>query len=1109
MGRTTFLAVLLLLTASARSWGNEPPAAPVITEPATENQLLNFEDVHMETGPFQDPDPGDTHAATDWEIWTIVPNVRVWRAANKTGLERTHIHLGDGNFENSHAGATALLPQTSYVLRVRHKDSSGVPQSQWSPYSTRVFRTVSLTTVFGMELEDVRQTPQPTLVTTTGAALNLPGGSSPASIFIEGAAGELLAEIRGQGSSNMVVNPPALGEHVFVRVRVAAGLSSLSLPQTNITITDATGTDRTIYLPAVILNSFQTARFWVSSNGSTYSASASQTQPDFSSLARGAPVPWSAPPGFKVEIVATGFRLPVNLAFVPNPGPNPGDPLVYVNELYGTVKVVRRNGSVGTFASGLLNFNPSGDFPGSGEMGLTGIVVDPASHDLFVSMLHDDNGTLYPLVVRLHSNDGGQTAASITNVLHFVGEPQGASHQISNLKIGPDGKLLIHVGDGFNHDVPLDLESFRGKILRANLNGTAPADNPFYSGSGGITARDYIWAYGLRNPFGGCWRLSDGTYYMVENGPSTDRLARVIAGRNFGWNGSNEALSINALYNWNPSRAPVNIAFVEPGVFGGSGFPPERMGRAYVTESGPTWGSGPHELGKRIREFVIDSSGSLVGQPADFVAYNGGGKGTACGLAAGPGGLYFTDLYKDFGYNSPTDAGANLLRIRAVGDAAFAADRRRGFAPMRITFTDTSEVPGATGWLWTFGDGAQSTERNPTHTYTTPGRFDVRLEIATTSGTTIRQEPDFVHVGGMPRIAFIGGGSSATPADAAIEAQLRALGYSVERYPDAPAGRPTATALAASFDLAVISSSVTAANIGAEFRAAALPLLFWEAALLQPGRESLMQGGGVAAGANSIQVLNNSHWITRGIPLGNYLIAEGAVNMAVGQGDRPPGTTVLARRSGVGGQQALMIAEEGAQLLDYTAPARRAFIFLDDTNYLSSTSTTKLLLKRAACWAMYGEPSVLTGPGSRSVPAGQSAQLSLVATGARTLQYRWRRNGVNLTDGGRISGAVTPTLSIASVTAADAGSYQCVVSNACGSVISSAATLAVIGGSQCYANCDGSAGSPALTSNDLTCFLQRFLAGDPYTNCDGSAAPPVLTVMDLHCFLDRYRQGCP
>jgi uncharacterized membrane protein len=59
----------------------------------------------------------------------------------------------------------------------------------------------------------------------------------------------------------------------------------------------------------------------------------------------------------------------------------------------------------------------------------------------------------------------------------------------------------------------------------------------------------------------------------------------------------------------------------------------------------------------------------------------------------------------------------------------------------------------------------------------------------------------------------------------------------------------------------------------------------------------------------------------------------------------------------------------------------------------------------------------------------------------------------------------------------------------------------------CYADCDDSGGP--LSVADLSCFLQRFVAGNAYANCDGSATPPVLNVADFTCFLRRYSEGCP
>jgi hypothetical protein len=122
-------------------------------------------------------------------------------------------------------------------------------------------------------------------------------------------------------------------------------------------------------------------------------------------------------------------------------------------------------------------------------------------------------------------------------------------------------------------------------------------------------------------------------------------------------------MEIGALYNWRPSSGPVNIAFVETEVFAGSGFPSGKRGHAFVSESGPTWATGPQALGKRISEFVFDDDGSVQGDPTPLVQYNGSGKATIAGLAAGPDGLYFTSLYKDDELDVPTASGARVYRV--------------------------------------------------------------------------------------------------------------------------------------------------------------------------------------------------------------------------------------------------------------------------------------------------------------------------------------------------------------------------------------------------------------------------------------------------------------
>lgn len=647
---------------------NQPPAAPIITEPSTDGLVVNPADVHMETAPFSDPDGLDQHLCTEWEIWTVTPLERVWVTACATGVERLHTHLGDGIFENSHAGRSDLVANQDFLLRVRHADDSGDPGTQWSPVSERAFRTGSAMQVFPLELEDLSPLPVPRwLVAATGDDVILPPQNIRPKIWLESVAGDLLLSIEAHdGAINTITNPPALSRHVAVRVRIAGGSQTFSLPATDLLFVDEhCGTHR-LLLPAATIVPGAMHVYWVSDSGAIYLGTTAETLPTFTTLARGLDLPWSPRrEGFHVEVFASGLQLPVNIAFVPHPGPDPDDPFLYVTEFYGTIRVVTRDRTVNAYAGGLLNFNPTGVFPGSGVQGLAGIAVDPATGDVYASMLYApaaDPNIRFPKIVRFTSQDGGRTAASQTTLLDMVGEIQGQSHQISNLTITPDGKLLCHVGDGFISETALDLDSFRGKILRLNLDGSPAADNPFYDAGNGITARDYVFAYGVRNPFGGDWRAADASHYVVENGPSIDRFAKVAAGRNFGWDGTNASMANFAIWNWSPAHAPVGMAFVQPETFGGSGFPDSLMGHAFVTESGPTYAEGPQLRGKRISEWILDANGQLVAGPLPFLEYAGHGRATACGLEAGPDGLYMTELFHDLG-TAPTESGARILRV--------------------------------------------------------------------------------------------------------------------------------------------------------------------------------------------------------------------------------------------------------------------------------------------------------------------------------------------------------------------------------------------------------------------------------------------------------------
>jgi uncharacterized repeat protein (TIGR03803 family) len=89
-------------------------------------------------------------------------------------------------------------------------------------------------------------------------------------------------------------------------------------------------------------------------------------------------------------------------------------------------------------------------------------------------------------------------------------------------------------------------------------------------------------------------------------------------------------------------------------------------------------------------------------------------------------------------------------------------------------------------------------------------------------------------------------------------------------------------------------------------------------------------------------------------------------------------------------------------------------------------------------------PVITQQPVSQTVLPGAPATFTVAVVGTHPFSYRWRLNGTNLTDNSNISGSITASLMISNVTAANAGTYSVVVSNALGSATSSGAALNII-----------------------------------------------------------------
>ena len=107
--------------------------------------------------------------------------------------------------------------------------------------------------------------------------------------------------------------------------------------------------------------------------------------------------------------------------------------------------------------------------------------------------------------------------------------------------------------------------------------------------------------------------------------------------------------------------------------------------------------------------------------------------------------------------------------------------------------------------------------------------------------------------------------------------------------------------------------------------------------------------------------------------------------------------------------------------------------------------TKVLLLMNAFSFLCVADlPQVTAHPVDQTnVAPGSDVTFSVTATGTKPLSYQWQKDGVNLSDGGSISGATTATLTITGVMESDEGGFRCVVTNIAGTNISDTATLAL------------------------------------------------------------------
>jgi glucose/arabinose dehydrogenase len=168
----------------------------------------------------------------------------------------------------------------------------------------------------------------------------------------------------------------------------------------------------------------------------------------------------------------------------------------------------------------------------------------------------------------------GDTLSDVKVVWRQEPKTIGRGHYSCRMVFGPDGKMYVASGERQRFDPAQDMNSNLGKIVRINLDGSIPDDNPFAKKDG---ARPDIWTAGNRNPLGLAFHPVSHKLWVNEMGPKGgDELLLIEPGKNYGWPVVSEGVHYNGApipkhkahpeftppnHEWTPVISPSGMAF--------------------------------------------------------------------------------------------------------------------------------------------------------------------------------------------------------------------------------------------------------------------------------------------------------------------------------------------------------------------------------------------------------------------------------------------------------------------------------------------------------------------------------------------------------------------
>ena len=220
--------------------------------------------------------------------------------------------------------------------------------------------------------------------------------------------------------------------------------------------------------------------------------------------------------------IAEGLEHPWSVALLPDGG-------FLVTERPGRL---RRIGADGAISAPLANLP---EVWAKGQGGLLDVVLAPdfaGSKRIYLSYAEPGaDGSAGTAVATAVLGESGLSEVAVI----YRQQPKlvGPNHFGSRIAFDGHGHVFITQGERQERMASQDLKMLQGKLVRLNLDGSTPADNPY---AGRSDARAEIWSYGHRNMQSLAIDPRSGKLWEAEHGPrGGDEINLPEPGKNYGW----------------------------------------------------------------------------------------------------------------------------------------------------------------------------------------------------------------------------------------------------------------------------------------------------------------------------------------------------------------------------------------------------------------------------------------------------------------------------------------------------------------------------------------------------------------------------------------------